>query len=140
MDKKEQELLNLQTTIDELNKRKEQLENEINAGKYAKYLDLKGKYVEYSEITNTYLLPTLNTNTLTSLLVRDIKIIGGLCSVKGIGVIKYKEGDKYSIGNIELNIFGNKLDNLKEIGTEEFRYRIKDVLEKSGNIFNRLML
>lgn len=140
MDKKEQELLNLQTTIDELNKRKEQLENEINAGKYAKYLDLKGKYVEYSEITNTYLLPTLNTNTLTSLLVRDIKIIGGLCSVKGIGVIKYKEGDKYSIGNIELNIFGNKLDNLKEIGTEEFRYRIKDALEKSGNIFNSLML
>ena len=140
MDKKEQELLNLQTTIDELNKRKEQLENEINAGKYTKYLDLKGKYVEYSEITNTYLLPTLNTNTLTSLLVRDIKIIGGLCSVKGIGVIKYKEGDKYSIGNIELNIFGNKLDNLKEIGTEEFRYRIKDALEKSGNIFNSLML
>jgi len=140
MDQKEQELLNLQTTIDELNKRKEQLENEINAGKYAKYLDLKGKYIEYSEITNTYLLPTLNTNTLTSLLVRDIKIIGGLCSVKGIGVIKYKEGDKYSIGNIELNIFGNKLDNLKEIGTEEFKYRIKDALEKSGNIFNSLML
>ena len=43
MDKKEQELLNLQTTIDELNKRKEQLENEINAGKYAKYLDLKAE-------------------------------------------------------------------------------------------------
>lgn len=139
MDQKEQELLNLQTTIDELNKRKEQLENEINAGKYAKYLDLKGKYIEYSEITNTYLLPTLNTNTLTSLLVRDIKIVGGLCSVKGVGVIKYKEGDKYSIGNIELNIFGNKLDNLKEIGSEEFRYRVKDALEKSENIFNCLL-
>ena len=139
MGQKEQELLNLQTTIDELNKRKEQLENEINAGKYAKYLDLKGKYIEYSEITNTYLLPTLNTNTLTSLLVRDIKIVGGLCSVKGIGVTNYKEGGKYSIGNIELNIFGNKLDNLKEIGSEEFRYRIKDVLEKSGNIFNSLL-
>lgn len=139
MDQKEQELLNLQTTIDELNKRKEQLENEINAGKYAKYLDLKGKYIEYSEITNTYLLPSLNTNTLTSLLVRDIKIIGGLCSVKGIGVINYKKGDKYSFGNIELNIFGNKLDNLKEIGSEEFRYRVKDALEKSENIFNCLL-
>ena len=140
MDKKEQELLNLQTTIDELNKRKEQLENEINAGKYAKYLDLKGKYIEYSEITNTYLLPTLNTNTLTSLLVRDIKIIGELCSVKGIGVINHRKADKYSFGNIELNILGNKLDNLKEIGSEEFRYRVKDALEKSENIFNSIML
>ena len=139
MDQKEQELLNLQTTIDELNKRKEQLENEINAGKYAKYLDLKGKYIEYSEITNTYLLPTLNTNTLTSLLVRNIKIIGGLCSVKGIGVINHRKGDKYSFGNIELNIFGNKLDNLKEIGSEEFRYRVKYALEKSENIFNCLL-
>ena len=139
MDKKEQELLNLQTTIDELNKRKEQLENEINAGKYAKYLDLKGKYIEYSEITNTYLLPTLNTNTLTTLFVIDIKIIGGLCSVKGIGVTNYKKGDKYSFGNIELNIFGNKLDNLKEIGAAEFRYRIKDALEKSEIIFDCML-
>lgn len=139
MDQKEQELFNLKTTIDELNKRKEQLENEINAGLYAKYLDLKGKYVEYSEIINTYLLPTLNTKTLTSLLVEDIKIVGGLCSIKGIGVINYKDGEKFSIGNIEFNVFGNKLDKLKEIEATEFRNRLKDALDKSEIIFNRVL-
>lgn len=139
MDQKEQELFNLKTTIDELNKRKEQLENEINAGLYSKYLELKGKYIEYSEITNTYLLPTLNTKTLTSLLLEDIKIVGGLCSIKGIGVINYRDGEKYSIGNIELNIFGNKLCKLKEIEATEFRHRLKDALEKSELIFNRVL-
>ena len=139
MDQKEQELFNLKTTIDELNKRKEQLENEINAGLYAKYLELKGKYIEYLEISNTYLLPTLNTKTLTSLLVKDIKIVSGLCSIKGLGVINYRDGEKYSIGNIEFNVFGNKLYKLKEIEATEFIYRLKDALERSEFIFNEVL-
>ena len=139
MSQKEQELLSLQTTIDELTKRKEQLEDEINAGLYVKYLDLKGKYIEYLEITNNYLLPTLNTKCLTSLFVKDIKIIGGLCSIKGLGVMNYRDGEKYSIGNIEFNTFRNKLNNLKEIEATEFRNRLKDALEKSEFIFKELL-